>query len=217
MQQTERMRPASPESLGRIRRENQERILKAAERMFAETGFAGATIAGIAAKAGLPKANVHYYFPTKGDLYRALLSDILEMWLAPLDRIRADADPATALTDYIRAKMEASRTRPLASKVYANEILHGAIHIRNFLSEDLKKLVDEKAAVLDGWIAEGRMAAVDTHHVFFMIWAITQHYADFDTQIRHVLGRPRLSRTDFEHITAELSKIVLRGLGVASS
>lgn len=217
MEQTERMRPASPESLGRIRRENQERILKAAERMFAETGFAGATIAGIAAKAGLPKANVHYYFPTKGDLYRALLSDILEMWLAPLDRIRADADPATALTDYIRAKMEASRTRPLASKVYANEILHGAIHIRNFLSEDLKKLVDEKAAVLDGWIAEGRMAAVDTHHVFFMIWAVTQHYADFDTQIRHVLGKPRMSRADFEHITAELSKIVLRGLGVASS
>lgn len=214
MEPDERTRP-TPEAQGRIRRENQERILTAAERIFAETGFAGATIAGIAAKAGLPKANVHYYFSTKGDLYRAVIADILELWLSPVGRFNAEADPAQAFTDYIRAKMEASRTRPYASKVFANEILHGATHIRQFLSEDLKRLVDEKAAVLDGWIAEGRMAPVDTRHVFFMIWAITQHYADFDVQVRTVLGKPRLSRADFDHVTDEVVRFVLRGLGLA--
>lgn len=208
----ERTRPAANE--GRIRRENQERILKAAERIFAESGFAGATMAEIAARAGLPKANVHYYFATKGDLYQAVMSDILTVWLSPVDFFRAERDPAEAFAAYIRAKMEASRTRPWASKVFANEIIHGADKVRRFLTDDLKTLVDAKAAVIEQWVKEGRMAPVDSRHIFFMIWAITQHYADFDTQVRTVLGKPRLTRGDFEHITGEVVRFVLRGLGL---
>jgi TetR/AcrR family transcriptional regulator len=207
-------RPASNEAQGRIRRENQERILKAAERIFAETGFAGATMAEIAQRAGLPKANVHYYFQTKGDLYQAVMSDILALWLSPVDHFRVEADPAVAFAGYIRAKMEASRTRPYASKVFANEIMHGAERVRRFLSDDLKRLVDEKALVIEAWVAEGRIAPVDSRHIFFMIWAITQHYADFDTQVRTVLGKPRLTRGDFERITGEVVRFVLRGLGL---
>jgi len=207
----------APDNSGRIRRQNQERILDAAERVFAETGFAGATIAEIAASAGLPKANVHYYFSTKEDLYRAVLQSILTLWLAPADRITPDSDPAEAMADYIRAKMEASRVHPYASKVFANEILHGGGQIQPFLSEDLRRRVEDKAAVLDGWISGGRMAPVDTRHVFFWIWAITQHYADFDIQVRTVLARKRLARRDFDHITAEVVRFVLRGLGLEFS
>lgn len=202
-------------SHGRIRRANEERILKAAERIFAETGFAGATMAEIAAKAGLPKANVHYYFSTKEDLYRAVLRNILRLWLEPVDRIRPDSDPATALADYVRAKMDIARTRPDASKVFANEILHGATQVHQFLAEDLKRLVDDKAAVLDGWIAQGRMAPVDSRQFFFMVWAITQHYADFDVQVRTVLGTSRITRHDFDLITAEVVRFVLRGVGLS--
>lgn len=206
--------PASNEALGRIRRENQERILKAAERIFAERGFVGATMAEIAARADLPKANVHYYFQTKEDLYQAVLSDILAVWLSPVDRFRDDGDPAEAFTAYIRAKMEASRTRPHASKVFANEVLHGAVRVRRFLTEDLKTLVDEKAKVIETWVAEGKIAPVDSRHIFFMIWAVTQHYADFDTQVRTVLGKPRLTKGDFDKITEEVVRFILRGLGL---
>src|ERR1700756_4957376 len=121
--------PAAPASGNRreLRRlDSEARILAAAEQVFAETGFSGATTAMIAAKARLPKANVHYYFRTKRRLYRAVLQRILEAWLASGAAIRAEADPATAFTDYISAKMEASRRQPYASKVFANEILHGA-------------------------------------------------------------------------------------------
>jgi len=206
--------PSSNDAQGRIRRENKERILKAAERIFAERGFAGATMAEIAARADLPKANVHYYFQTKEDLYQAVLSDILTIWLSPVDYFRADGDPAQAFAAYIRAKMEASRTRPHASKVFANEVLHGANRVRRFLTDDLKSLVDEKAKVIDTWIAEGKIAPVDSRHIFFMIWAITQHYADFDTQVRTVLGKQRLTRGDFDGFADEVVRFVLRGLGL---
>jgi TetR/AcrR family transcriptional regulator len=53
----------------------------------------------------------------------------------------------------------------------------------------LKDLVDEKAAIIDGWIAEGKIAKVDPVHLIFSIWALTQHYADFEVQIRAILGK----------------------------
>jgi len=201
----------------RIGRENLARILTAAERVFAETGFGGATMAEIAARAGLPKANLHYYFGTKEELYRAVLDDILAVWLAPARAIRPESEPATAIADYVRAKIEASRTRPHASRVFANEVLHGAAQIEGFLSRDLRELVEAKAAVLDGWIAAGRMAPVDTRHFFFMVWALTQHYADFAVQVRLVLDKARLDRKDWDHIAGEVTRMVLRVAGLAEA
>lgn len=198
----------------RARRENVERILKAAELVFAEAGCAGATMGDIADRAGLPKANLHYYFGTKEELYRAVLDNILRMWLAPIDSIRPDADPAAALTAYVTAKLEASRARPNASKVFANEILHGATQVRGFLADDLRRLVDAKTAVFETWIEQGRMAPVDPRHFLFMIWAVTQHYADFNVQVCTVLGRKRLSREDFDHIAREVVRMVLRAAGL---
>lgn len=198
----------------RAGRENLARILKAAEKVFAETGYAGATMAEIAAKARLPKANLHYYFGTKQELYRAVLDDILSVWLAPTASLRPESDPAEAIESYVRAKIEASRARPHASRVFANEILHGAPEIERFLSHDLRALVTEKAAVLNGWIAQGRMAPVETRHFFFMVWALTQHYADFAVQVRAVLDKTRLERKDWDRITAEVTRTVLRAVGL---
>jgi len=200
---------------GRVRRANLAQILKAAEQVFAEAGFTGATMAEIADRADLPKANLHYYFGTKEELYRAVLANVLEMWKPPISAIRSDADPAQAIADYVRAKMEVTRTRPCASKVFANEILHGATQIEGFLTNDLKPMIEEKSAILDEWISQGRMAPVDTKSFFFMIWAMTQHYADFEAQIRLVLGKKQLTKKDFAHFTEEVIRSVLRAAGLA--
>lgn len=205
----------SPPGQSRIRRENVQRILKAAELVFAEAGCAGATMSDIADRAGLPKANLHYYFGTKDELYRAVLDNILRLWLEPIGALTPEADPAAALTAYVTAKMEVSRTRAAASKVFANEILHGGAQIQSFLAEDLRRVVDAKAAVFESWMASGRMAPVDARQFLFMIWAVTQHYADFDLQVRTVLGRKKLSRQDFDGITREVVRMILRAAGVA--
>lgn len=209
-----RAAPDSGGHEGAIRRENLHRIMAAAEEVFAEAGFEGATTAAIALRAGLPKANVHYYFNTKRELYRAVLADILKQWLDPLEHMQPDSDPATVLAQYIRVKMQATRERPLASRVFAGEMLHGAQELWDFLTTDLKDLVDRKAAVFDCWIAAGRMAPVSSRQLFFSIWAITQHYADFDAQVRAVLGKKKLTRKDFDAITEEVVSFILRGVGL---
>jgi TetR/AcrR family transcriptional regulator len=206
-------RPA-PKAKRAIRASNQARILLAAEEIFASRGFAGATTAAVAARAGLPKANVHYYFRTKQALYRAVLTDILAAWLAELDVLQPEADPAAALRQYIRAKIAYSRARPFASKVFANELLHGALEIGAFLGGAMKAEVDAKAAVIRQWAAEGRILPIDPYHLLFVIWAATQTYADFDCQVAAVLGKRALQPADFERAAETTVALVLRGLGL---
>lgn len=209
--------PATTDSAkGQIRQANQALILEAAERVFAGAGFGGATMAAIAEAAGLPKANLHYYFGNKKELYRAVLDRTLRDWLAPTDGITPEADPATALASYIRDKMRQSAQRPHASRVFANELLHGAPELSDLLHSHLSPLVRAKAAVVDGWIAQGRMAPVDSVHLFFTIWSATQTYADFDVQVRAVLGRTELTQADHERATRHVVDLVLRGCGLTA-
>lgn len=199
----------------RNRAAQQAAIITAAERVFAGAGFGGATMAAIAKAAGLPKPNLHYYFGSKRALYRAVLEQTLREWLQPADTIVADADPGTALDCYIRDKMRLSFTRPHASRVWANELLHGAPELRSTLVRTLRPLMRAKAAVIDQWIAQGRLAPVDSMHLFFTIWAATQTYADFEVQICALLGRASLNGEAQARATQHVVSLILRGCGLA--
>lgn len=199
---------------GRIRQQQECAILQAAEQVFARAGFQGATMAEIALRAGLPKSNLHYYFGTKAEVYRAVLGHILRLWLAETDCITPDADPREALGHYIAAKMRLTAERPDASRVFANELLHGAPEIGDYLRGELRTLVADKARVIEGWIAAGRMAPVDPVHLFISLWALTQTYADFETQVCAVLGRTALGPEDYHRATAHVQALVLRGCGL---
>jgi TetR/AcrR family transcriptional regulator len=196
-----------------IRERNEARILKAAEAVFAKKGFNGASTAEIARKAGVPKPNLHYYFRTKQVLYAGVLDHILEIWLDAMDEIRPGADPADALGRYIARKLESSRTLPEPSRLWAMELISGARHVEPFLKKRLKRLVREKAAIIRGWAAEGKIDAIEPEHLLFMIWAMTQTYADFAAQIAAVLGKEKLDEEVFAKATKTMVGVVLKGLG----
>ena len=174
----------------RIQAQNEELILEAALEVFSTYGYRGATVDQIATSCGLSKPNLLYYFRRKEDIYVALLEHTLSDWLAPLRALDAEGDPIGELTRYVRDKVRMSRDNPKASRLFANEILHGAPAISPFLKGPLKQLVDEKAAVIKGWMDAGRLTRLDPHHLIFAIWATTQHYADFDVQVHAILGNP---------------------------
>jgi TetR/AcrR family transcriptional regulator len=175
----------------RIQAKNRETILDAALEVFSLHGFRGATLDMIAAQAGLSKPNLLYYFPSKEAIHVTLLSQLMDTWLDPLRDLDAGGDPIAELRGYVRRKLELSRHYPRQSRLFANEIVQGAPRMQAALASDLKTLVDEKSAVIRGWAKAGRIADVDPHHLIFSIWALTQHYADFDVQVRAVLGEAR--------------------------
>jgi TetR/AcrR family transcriptional regulator len=172
----------------RIQARNTAVILEAALDVFSQQGFRGATLDQIAEVAGLSKPNLLYYFPSKDAIHAALLDRLLRTWLDPLHAMNPEGDPNRELLGYVRRKLELSRDFPRESRLFANEILQGAPRLREVIETDLKALVDEKATTLTRWMDEGRIARLPPVHLIFSIWALTQHYADFDVQVRTVLG-----------------------------
>ena len=177
------MKAARKKPLSRIQKQNRATILEAALNVFSTHGFRGATLDQIAQDAGLSKPNILYYFDGKEAIHIALLSQLLDAWLYPLRRLNAEGEPREELMRYIRLKLQMSREFPRESRLFANEIVQGAPRIEGFLSGELRALVDEKATVLQTWMDAGKIEPLDPYHLLFSIWAMTQHYADFEAQI----------------------------------
>ncbi|HEY4202033.1 MAG TPA: TetR family transcriptional regulator C-terminal domain-containing protein [Devosiaceae bacterium] len=196
----------------RIQREKRDVILEAALDVFSLHGFRGTTIDQIAEQAGMSKPNLLYYFPRKEEIHKRLISDMLHVWLAPLREMDAGGDPVPEIRSYIRRKLEMARDFPRQSRLFANEILAGAPRIIDMLEGELKALVDEKAEILYGWMDAGKIEPTDPYHLIFSIWATTQHYADFDVQVRAVLGKDRGGDGRFEDAARFLENLFLNGL-----
>ncbi|MBK8457183.1 MAG: HTH-type transcriptional regulator RutR [Phyllobacteriaceae bacterium] len=206
------MNAAGQPARTRIQREKRDLILEAALDVFSQQGYRGATIDQIAEAAGMSKPNLLYYFRSKDAIYQALIHGLLDVWLAPLRELDSVGDPLVELRAYIRRKLEMARDFPRESRLFANEILQGAPHIMALLEGELKPLVDEKADIVKGWIRAGKIASVDPWHLIFSIWATTQHYADFDTQVRVVLGPLKGGDGRFEDAARFLEGLFLDGL-----
>ena len=194
----------------RIQRKNTTAILDAALAVFSQHGFRGSTLDQIAKAAGLSKPNLLYYFPSKEAIHRELLSGQMEIWLAPLRRIDGNGEPVDEIVDYVVRKLEMARELPRESRLFANEIVQGAPRILDQIEGELRELVTEKAGVIQRWIDAGKIAALDPYHLIFSIWATTQHYADFDVQVRGIL-RPE-GDAHFENAAKFLQQFYRRAL-----
>ena len=187
-------------------------VLQAALDLFSRYGLHGTSVDQVAARAEVSKSNLLYYFATKEELYVCVLRDLLDVWLAPLREFSAEQDPQQVIADYIRRKLTASRDRPEASRLFCLEIIQGAPLLRDELDRELRELVVEKSAVIQAWVNAGRLAPIDPRHLLFMLWATTQHYADFAVQVQALTGHTLADPEFFERTVTSVQAVVLRGV-----
>ena len=131
---------AMPETSARtrIQEKNISTILDAALEVFSGAGFRGATLDQIARAASLSKPNLLYYFKSKEAIHRALLSELLETWLAPLRTLDSGGEPVDEIVRYVMRKLDMARELPRESRLFANEIVQGAPHILDIIEGPLK-------------------------------------------------------------------------------
>jgi TetR/AcrR family transcriptional regulator len=190
-------------------------ILGEAVRLFAECGYEGTSIATVAERAGLSKQNLMYYFTTKQALYQRVLDTVLDDWLARMASLADPAgDPGDVLRAYVRAKLRFSREQPLASRVYAMEVIGGAKLYADQIRRRVIPLLRADIAVFERWIAEGKIAPVNATHLLFAVWAMTQSYADFAAQMTLVLDRDQLQPSDFDDAERLITGMVLAAVGL---
>jgi TetR/AcrR family transcriptional regulator len=195
----------------RVGARNRARILRAALKIFSAKGYDGTRIAEIAEQAGLPKANVYYYFASKEAIYRAIIEDLIQGWNVALTCIDPAKEPAEAIAAYVAAKLAYSRQHPAESKIFANEVIRGARFLSRGDISRMQAITRAKGAVIEGWIAQGKMRPVDPRHFFILLWSTTQFYAEFDPMARMALETGRLDAADYADAAAAITDIVLHG------
>jgi TetR/AcrR family transcriptional regulator len=196
-------------------RQNEDKrsvIMRAALDLFSRYGLHGTSIDQVAALANVSKSNLLYHFANKEDLYVRVLRDLLDVWYEPLRGFSEDQDPAQAIGAYIRRKLLASRDQPEASRLFCLEMIQGAPLLHQVQDPELGELVPRKLEVIQAWIASGRLAPIDPHHLIFMLWATTQHYADFGVQVQAVTGKTLDDPVFFEQTVENVQRIVLGGI-----
>ena len=196
------------------RDKKEAQILRAAENLLASRGLHGTRMDDIARAAGLPRPNLYYYFSSKRQIYRRIITQLRADWEKAFAQIAPDREPGEAIRDYIRAKMEYSRKHPVASKVFAKEVIRGSDMLTQEENEGIRNLTEEKCAVLQQWMDEGKMDRLDPRHFFFLVWGTTQYYADFEQQIRSILGTRRLTRAHFSDGVDTILHVVFKGCGI---
>lgn len=200
------------------RAKNTEIILKAAEKLFVERGYGGASMQAIAEEAGLSKANIHYYFTSKEKLYQAVLTKIIGSWNSELQGLSIDDDPAEVLEKFIYKKVELAYQFPQASKLFAQEIIQGAPHLKDYIRTEMRTWVREKSKIIQSWVDQGKIKQqIDPMQLIFLIWSSTQHYADFETQVLTIMNRAEYEDEDIVKTSQFLSSMILTGLGLTPS
>ncbi len=197
-----------------IRAQNQALILETSERVFARQGLAKTTTQMIADEAGLPKANVHYYYRSKKDLLEAVLERILRLWLDSVSEFNVEEGPKRNLTRYISEKIDQSRTNKNASKIFAMALIGEERFVLDYLRSLFVSELQREKDTIETWVNQGLMAPVPTEHLFISIWAMTQTYADFDAQVKILLQKEALEEKDYEEAKHFITRMVLAGCGV---
>ncbi|KTS75403.1 TetR family transcriptional regulator [Pseudomonas oryzihabitans] len=210
-------KPRTPSPAAQQRRLRQieakrAQILGAALDIFSRLGLHGASLDQVAVQADVSKTNLLYYFSNKEELYLAVLRQLLATWLSPLRTFSEDQEPLDALRGYLRQKLEMSRDRPAESRLFCLEMIQGAPLLLPELQGTLHELMDEKTRVIRAWIAAGKLAPVDPHHLIFSIWATTQHYADFRVQVQALCGRNLTDPDFFDEVLQGLETLLIEGL-----
>ncbi len=186
-------------------------ILEAAKRLFAQRGYGGVSLDHIAAEVGTAKQNLLYYFASKEILYKRVLHSVLDVWLSYMAAIVDHADdPERALRAYVAGKLRFSRDHPHDSRVYANEVISGAPLFAQEIRERVVPALQADIAIFNQWAERGICRAVDARHLMVLLWASTQAYADFASQIALVLGKPALEPEDFDAAETLIADMVLR-------
>ncbi|WP_296403583.1 TetR family transcriptional regulator C-terminal domain-containing protein [Psychrobacter sp.] len=197
-----------------IRAENERAILKAAEAVFVAHGLKGATMQAIADLAGIPKANVHYYYQSKKKLYIAVLTSIVEDWNTGLEDIHEDSDPKQSLETFIRLKLDSAFNHPNHHKLFAVEVINGAPYLHQLMTTKMNQWAERKSAVIKSWYDQGKISINDPLQLLILIWTTTQRYAEFDTEILNLFGKDAYDDEDKKRVAEFLIPFILRGCGL---
>jgi AcrR family transcriptional regulator len=192
-----------------------EALLAAATELFAELGFAGATVGAIALRAHVNKAMISYYFDGKRGLYTAILKRDFGWALTRLtellgEPVRADAK----LARFIAIFGELHLRRPGLSAMMLREAMSGGSGLDPTLLPDMRRIFEAVQSIVAQGVAEGTFRDVDplfTHHT--VIGCLAFYFAAKPLRDRMIAGGViATAPPDPQEFIVHVQELLARGL-----
>ena len=145
---------------GSRRADSQQAIIRAATATIAELGYRGSTMSEIAARAGVSKGIIHYYFQSKQALFLAVLQGMVDDVISGCDRLHEELhteDTLTRLNTAIDYGIDLIKREPLYYKIMLElwgETTRNAVFAR-VNAEFFRRYRDYLAEILRRGDAEG--------------------------------------------------------------
>jgi TetR/AcrR family transcriptional regulator len=191
--------------------EVRQRIISAAEEVFAERGYTAATTREIAERAGIGKRMLFYYFPTKDAVYRAVLERIIAGLVAIYEHTRRE--PGTVgLGDGIEAIIQFTAQNLSATKVWLREIIDDGPHLADLTRQHIAALYQQAGAGVARTMDAGVFRRSDPVHVLTSVGGVTLFYFLIAPMLRLVWDRDPLDPEVLAERVIVVRDLLLHGL-----
>jgi TetR/AcrR family transcriptional regulator len=200
-----------------------EKILEAAEELFARRGFAGVGLSEIADAVGLGKSSLFHHFPTKAQLYAAVTERILtEIEHALTRALAAGGSPVQRFDRWLETIVDLLGSRPaharlLLRSLFEDDELSGSSNEERAANQALARIIDGISGLLREGMASGvlRVASI-AHTLQSIIGLVIYHFASGEFG-EELLGRSVFAPAEVRRRKDEIKALLHHGLVVASA
>ena len=196
--------------------EVRRRLLDAAEEVFAARGYRGASTREIAARAGIGKRMLFYYFASKEAVYGAVLERVIGGMVAIHEQFRNDPGPV-GLAEAIEGITYFGAANMRALTVLVREIMDDGPHLPTLAASLLGPLFARGGAELARNMDEGIFRRDDPMHVLLNVGGATMYYFLMVPLLRHIWDRDPLAPETLTERAAAVRDVLLHGLASANA
>jgi len=197
-----------------------DRILEAAEELFARRGYSGVGMSEIAETVGLRKSSLFHHFRTKAELYAAVVHRVLAEVDLELTRALAQGGSAVERLDrWIDVLIDLmvrtpSHARLMLRSLFEDDELAGALPEERQADEKLRRILQQASNVLRDGMRQGELRAASIPHTIqSLIGLIVYHFASGELG-DEIIGRPVFDPKEVERRKLEVKSFLHHGLVV---
>jgi AcrR family transcriptional regulator len=195
-----------------------DKILEAAEHLFARRGFAGVGLSEVAEAAGLSKSSLFHHFKSKVDLYAAVVGRILDHIDLRMTRaLAAGGDPLTRIDRWLDTLIDflgenPSHARLLLRSLFEDDDLTGTSEEEQHVDATTKRVLATAGDLLREGMAAGHLRAANIGHTLQSLIGLTVYHFASGQLGEDLLGRSQFTSIEIKRRKQEVKALLRHGL-----
>jgi TetR/AcrR family transcriptional regulator len=193
--------------------ETRAAILRAAERIYAERGLAGARTEAIAAAAGVNKALLYYYFKSKEALYQAVVgTHVKEFHQQASEVLSAKGAAGPILLRYVSNHFDFIGTHPYYPRIFQRMMMAGDRTLERVVREHSLPISKMLVALVERGTRSGEFRSFDRRHTVLSIAGLTVSYFNMAPALRLITGQDPFSKANLAKRKSEVLSFIRHAL-----